>query len=501
MLYTMSPGSRGRATIYFSTGMISLVMGMIIEFLLAVILPTTIMQTLWVNGGFIILVIIFFGAGLYFVRKSILGYWRYHYDSIIYLIAATILFASSIQTVAGLQIGHPYLQLAETNPLLMYLLWIFVLPPLNPFVMTVLGFGLLFVAWINLRGSQQQSPLEKLPGFKINKHKPLQRWWILGQLTRVSVWIGSILLLILAFLILGGPPLSHPSLLLLSDPLTWGRLFVAIFAAALLNSGIFIINQISDLDTDQLHPQKSQLPISSGYISLKQGLIITIFCIIASLGLALLLVGFEFFIILSAIIVFGILYSVSPIRLKSRPFVDLVMIGIAFGSWSVMAAWAILFFLPEIPLALLIGPGLFYAGTHSIHTASDYPADSQAGVQTTAVYLGPKQTSRLGILLIALGFLCLYIAVGLYTHLFWYGLLKLKSIFLFIFCGLPFFALFQLYRKWQQAGKINEQPIQWLQTKGRKVAYLLFLILMIYLFLYVFLFYPTYYPNYNFPWS
>ncbi len=497
----MSPRSRVLAIFYFSSGLAILATGMIIEFLFAVVLHSTIMQALWVNGGFHILFIVFFGTGLYFLRRGILGYWRFRYDSIIYLIAAMILFASAIQTIFSFQVGHPYLYLADTNPILMYMLWIFVLPPLNPLVMTFLSFGLCLIAWINFRYNGQESHFEEISEVETKKFQSLQRWQILVQLTRISVWLGSILLLTLAFLILGGPPLSQPPLLRLSDPFTWLRLIWAIFAATLLNSGIFIINQLGDMDTDQFHPEKSQLPISSGYISFKQGLFIAAVCILAGLALALLLVGFGFFIILSFIIVFGILYSFSPIRLKSRPFVDLLMIGIAFGSWSVMAAWAILFFLPQLPLALIIGPALFYAGTHGVHTVSDYQADSQAGVRTTAIFLGPKRTSRLGILLIALGFLCLYITVGFYTHLFWYGILKYKSIFLLIFCGLPFLALLQLYRKWQWPGKVNAKSIHWLQKKGRRVAYLLFLILLIYLFLYVFLFYPVYYPNYNFPWS
>jgi 4-hydroxybenzoate polyprenyltransferase len=212
-------------------------------------------------------------------------------------------------------------------------------------------------------------------------------------------------------------------------------------------------------------------------------------------------VGIPYLILLAAIIMFGLIYSLPPIRLKARPFIDLIIIGVAFGAWAVLAAWVILFFLPEIPLILIVGACLFYAGTHGIHTASDYDADAAAGVKTTAVLLAPKRAARLGIFLISIGLLMLYTTVGFYTHLFWYGLMKYKSILLLIFSGLPVFALLYRYRSWQKTANESLQGIQGIQTDARRVTYLLFQILLVYLTLYVFLFYPTYYPNYSFPWS
>jgi hypothetical protein len=85
--------------------------------------------------------------------------------------------------------------------------------------------------------------------------------------------------------------------------------------------------------------------------------------------------------------------------------------------------------------------------------------------------------------------------------LFWYGLLKYRSIFLLIFCGLLFFALFQQFRVGQQTESKRDEIFRWLQRNGRVVSYLFFLILVIYLLFYVFLFYPVYYPSYLFPWG
>jgi 4-hydroxybenzoate polyprenyltransferase len=148
----------------------------------------------------------------------------------------------------------------------------------------------------------------------------------------------------------------------------------------------------------------------------------------------------------------------------------------------------------------VIGAGVFYTGTHCIHTASDHSADAAAGINTTAVFIGPKKATRLGMILIGVGLLLLYATVGYFTHLFWYGLLKYKTIFLLIFLGLPFFTLFQKLRTWQQTTEDRHSQLFQLQKQGRHVTYLLFLLLSIYLYFYVYLFYPAYYPYYFFPW-
>jgi 4-hydroxybenzoate polyprenyltransferase len=332
------------------------------------------------------------------------------------------------------------------------------------------------------------------------------RWWeVLGGLTRISVWLGSLFLFILSFVLLGSPPLNSWTWISLYDPFIWVTLILGILAVCCFNAAIFIINQLGDLDTDQLHVKKAQLPVSSGKVSRKGAITIAGILIILGITIAFLVRGI-FLPILLVTFVFAVVYSLPPIRLKSRPFLDLLIIGLGFGTWAIISGWALYSgvtpfpFLPELPLTLLMGAGVFYAGTHGVHTASDYTADNKAGVKTTAVYLGPSKAIRLGVLLIGVGLLLLYITVGLATHLFWFGLLKYKTIFLLIFLGLPFFALYQQFRNWQQAREQKQAQLSKLQNQGRLVSYLLFLVLFIYLICYVFLFFPVYYPHYFFPW-
>jgi 4-hydroxybenzoate polyprenyltransferase len=504
----MKSNLRTVARLFFLAGFGVVLIGMVSEFLFGAVLPSEFMQGIYVNGGFLIIIILSFSGGLLLIRRGLLGKWYYRYDSIIYVIAAIISFASAAQTLTGFQIGHPWLDLVYTNPVLMNLLWIFVLPPLNPGTMILIGTGFLILAWLNGRAcSGSEIGLED-PDEELAVEKPPRWWELLPMLIRISVWLGAVFLVILSFLILGGPPLSPAPYILLYQPIMWLRLLFGVGAVVILNSAAFVLNQIGDVDTDQLNSKKARLPVAAGWISRKQAALLAIVFLILGVLLGFS-VGPLFVGIAGSTFLFAILYSFPPIRLKARPFLDLFIIGLAFGAWAVLTAWTILvpfsfslipLWIPVIPFTLLFGAGLFYAGTHSIHTAFDYTADTQAGVTTTAVFIGPKKSARLGIFLIALGLLLLYVTIGFYTHLFWFGLLKYKTIFLLVFLGFPFFALFERYRVGQQEKNITESSIMELHQQGRWVTYLLFLILLIYLLFYIFFFYPIYYPHYFFPW-
>ncbi len=491
----MKGAIQGRNFAFFLCGLLILSLGMVAEYLGGVLLPGSIMQWLYDNGIFLGLLILLFVIAMYLLRRGILGWWRSRYDTLVYGIAAFLCFIATLQTLLGFQNGHPYMFLQATNPILLILLWTFVLPPMNPIMTGSLAIFLAGIAGLNRflplkkeRITEQSQPIST---------DPSSTWKLLLKLARVDVWLGSLLLVILAFIILGSPPLSAPPWSPLYEPITWLRFTFALLSAAFLNSFIFIQNQLGDLDTDRLHKEKSQLPIAAGRISYRLALFTAIGLLSAAIILALA-VSVIFFLVLVVIVFFGFLYSGPPFRLKAKPFADLFIIGLAFGSMAIITSWVIHSGIPTLPIILLIGPGLFYAGTHGIHTASDYEADKKAGIQTTAVRIGQKLAIRLGLILIALGLTLLYIAIGYYTHLFWYGLLKYKTIFLFTFCGFPFFSLLEAYRH-QQTQK--DARIEILHQSGRKATYLLFLILLIYCLLYVFLFYPTYYPSYEFPWS
>ena len=491
------------AWLYGGLGLAILAIGMVVEFLAGMVVPRPLMQLAYQNGFFLLLFILLFGVGVHLLRRGLLGFWRSRLDSAAYAIGATLFAAFTAETVLNLQAGHPYTYLAQTDPLLMILLWAFIFPPINPISTTLLSIGLAIAAALNLLypPSLPTGPTSSPSGVSPKVGAP---WWlVVGQLTRINVWLGSIFLFALSFLLLGGPPLSQPPFPL-CDLGVWLHFATALASASLLNSFIFVQNQLGDLDTDRLHPEKSRLPLAAGRISRRTGtilaLVFLVLAVVLALATSLLFLG-----VLGGIVVLGCFYSGPPLRLKAKPIVDLAMIGLAFGVMAVVAAYVVLALQPQLPLPLLVGAGLFYAGTHGVHTASDYEADKLAGLRTTAVLLGPRWAVRLGLLLSALGLALLYSAVGYYTHLFWYGLLKFKTVLLFTFTGLILFSLIDVYRQGsslpgQAANTSDQSHIDRLGREGRSASYCLFLILTIYCLLYLFLFYPTYYPSYEFPW-
>lgn len=94
----------------------------------------------------------------------------------------------------------------------------------------------------------------------------------------------------------------------------------------ILSSGIYVLNDIVDVNADRNHPQKKYRPIASGKISLRNA---KIFCgvlfIIAFT--AAFLISRKFFCLCLLMLAINLAYS---FRLKHLPLIDVITIGILF---------------------------------------------------------------------------------------------------------------------------------------------------------------------------
>lgn len=94
----------------------------------------------------------------------------------------------------------------------------------------------------------------------------------------------------------------------------------------ILSSGIYVLNDIVDVNADRNHPQKKYRPIASGKISLRSA---KIFCgvlfIIAFT--AAFLISREFFCLCLLMLAINLAYS---FKLKHLPLIDVITIGILF---------------------------------------------------------------------------------------------------------------------------------------------------------------------------
>jgi len=104
------------------------------------------------------------------------------------------------------------------------------------------------------------------------------------------------------------------------------RLIVIFFAFSFTASGIYILNDYIDRESDRQHPDKNNRPLASGRVGTTEAFLIMAFLIPAGLILGFAL-GLQAGLIVSGYFVMNVLYS---IRLKHVPILDITLIAIGF---------------------------------------------------------------------------------------------------------------------------------------------------------------------------
>ena len=193
----------------------------------------------------------------------------------------------------------------------------------------------------------------------------------------------------------------------------------------------FSINDCFDTKEDRLDKDKKN-PIALKKISLRNGLIFSI--LLAVLGLALSTVfGMKVFLFCLVSILIGFFYSSPPLRMKSRPWFDLVSHGLFAG--------ALLFLIPVLIFSkeltkfhYLIALSIFYFSVilELRNHIEDYEIDKEAGLNTTVVFLGREKSEKL------LRYLAVFYPLTLFPIFFFYQQFFLlfsilTVIFLFLF--------------------------------------------------------------------
>lgn len=106
-------------------------------------------------------------------------------------------------------------------------------------------------------------------------------------------------------------------------------LVIGFLSFSMLASSIYIINDIFDVESDRLHPEKKKRPIASGEISIKKALIISIILIVLSFAINSLISTKIILtnILLGLYLILNILYSKS---LKNIPVIDIFILASGF---------------------------------------------------------------------------------------------------------------------------------------------------------------------------
>lgn len=172
----------------------------------------------------------------------------------------------------------------------------------------------------------------------------------------------------------------------------------------------FSINNCFDVEADALRAKKLlKNPVAAGLISFKAGLVFSV-CL-ALLGAFITVAWFHsspftVSLYLSKLLLAGF-YSVPPLRLKSRPFFDLLSHGFFFGALPYLYGVSISGDLTA--QFLYVASSIF---TYSLilelrNHVEDYAEDLFSGVETTAVHLGYTRSQNLLKTLLALHWLYL----------------------------------------------------------------------------------------------
>jgi 4-hydroxybenzoate polyprenyltransferase len=104
------------------------------------------------------------------------------------------------------------------------------------------------------------------------------------------------------------------------------RAFLGFVAFCLVSGGVYVFNDIVDLETDRLHPHKRTRPLASGELSVGQASAGSAVLIAAGMILSLLL-GSTFAAVAALYLILGLLYS---LYLKRMIILDALVISVGF---------------------------------------------------------------------------------------------------------------------------------------------------------------------------
>ncbi len=109
----------------------------------------------------------------------------------------------------------------------------------------------------------------------------------------------------------------------------WITSLISFMCFSLCASGVYVINDLLDLEADRKHHSKRHRPFASGKISIAAGIITAFALFGCSFILSFLLTPWPFSLALSAYLIFTTLYS---FRLKELLIVDAISLGILYTS-------------------------------------------------------------------------------------------------------------------------------------------------------------------------
>lgn len=196
---------------------------------------------------------------------------------------------------------------------------------------------------------------------------------------------------------------------------------------------IYVVNDVFDYESDVRNPRKNSIeggllaPETHRFMLLATGILNVLFVTYLFLGGTLASNSLLFCLVFAALS-----YSMPPIRLKERPFLDSINSSLHFVGpllfGLVLTGWK--------PHYWPYGVAFFMWGcaSHAFGAVQDIKADREAAIQSIATHLGARQTVRLSLLLY-LSVFVLLAAMG------WPELILCPAALLYIVMVAPFITI------------------------------------------------------------
>jgi 4-hydroxybenzoate polyprenyltransferase len=213
---------------------------------------------------------------------------------------------------------------------------------------------------------------------------------ILLRLTRIKTFLPKLIFI---------PPLIF---LISPQNLFSYKIIIVFLINVFLTASVYAINDVEDAEDDYHDLKKRKRnPISNGDLTKKQGRLIAFLLLFIGLSL-LLTISYLVFLVGSALISVGIIYSWKPIRLKSKPIIDLISHAIACGGLQFSIAYlAFRSFDPLFISFLMVVIPISFASDIS-QQFRDFEVDRKTKINNTLQKFGESGPKKLMVVLAAI---------------------------------------------------------------------------------------------------
>lgn len=101
---------------------------------------------------------------------------------------------------------------------------------------------------------------------------------------------------------------------------------ISFFSFSLCASGVYVMNDLFDVQSDRVHTRKRNRPLASGALSIQKGVILIPLLFISS-GILASLLSLKFVALLG---IYGVLTTLYSVKFKQIPMVDVIMLAILY---------------------------------------------------------------------------------------------------------------------------------------------------------------------------